>query len=228
MILQKWDKLPETMKNNDVKYYYDILAKRKVGLVLKRLFDFFLSLVILIILFPFILIIAVVIKIDSPGPVLFRQTRVTQYGKHFRIFKFRTMMVDAEKAGGQLSTSNDPRITKAGAFLRKYRLDEIPQAIDVLRGTMTFVGTRPEVPKYVDHYTNEMMATLLLPAGITSTASIEYKDEHLLLSNTIDPSTVYVNEVLPEKMKYNLISLSNWKLLNDVKTLINTGIRIFR
>ena len=200
MILRPWNELPENMRTEEVRPYYDILSKHKVSLILKRLFDFTVSLIMLLILWPLMILIAALIKIDSPGPALFFQERVTTYGKIFKIWKFRTMIAEAEKIGAQVTISNDNRITKIGKVLRKTRLDEVPQLINILCGDMSFVGTRPEVVKYVQHYTPEMMATLLLPAGVTSEASIRYKDEYKLLSKTDNIDRTYVEQVLPAKM----------------------------
>lgn len=228
MLLKKWDDLPDCMKNNEVKKYYDILSKKKGQLVLKRLFDICLSLILIIILSPVILIISIWIKLDSKGPVFYRQERITQYGKVFRIFKFRTMVVDADKIGSLVTTSNDSRITKVGNKIRKCRLDEIPQLFNILTGDMSFVGTRPEVKKYVDQYTDEMYATLLLPAGVTSMASIEFKDEDEIISKyknrTIDD--VYVNEVLPLKMKYNLEAMTSFYFVKELGVMINTIVKV--
>ena len=180
MILRKWENLPPEMQVPEVKEYYDLLSKRKFQLVLKRAFDVAVYFLLLVMLSPAFAVLAVAIKLDSKGPVFYRQTRVTRYGENFRIFKFRSMVTDADK-GSLLTVDGDSRITKTGKFIRKYKLDELSQLLDVFRGTMTFVGTRPEVPKYVEKYTPEMMATLLLPAGITSLASVYYKDENQLL-----------------------------------------------
>ena len=228
MVLKRWEDLPEKIKNEDVKRYYDILSKKRISLVIKRIFDLVLAIIVFIILSPVFIIIAIAIKIDSKGPVMFRQTRVTQYGKKFRIFKFRTMITDAEKIGSQVTTKNDTRITRIGRVLRKYRLDEIPQLLNIIAGEMSFVGTRPEVSKYVEKYTDEMMATLLLPAGVTSEASIQYKDEELILTNVKNVDELYVNKVLPEKMKYNLKSIEDFSLINDMKTIVKTVIAVFK
>lgn len=222
MVLKQWEDLPEFMKNERVKEYYDILSQKRVSLVLKRIFDFVLGFMLLIILSPLFIILSVIIKVDSKGPIMFRQTRVTQYGKRFRIFKFRTMINNADKIGSQITTKDDARITRVGRLLRKYRLDEIPQLFNIIVGDMSFVGTRPEVPKFVEKYTDEMKATLLLPAGVTSDASIQYKDEELLLSDASDVDDLYINKVLPEKMKYNLKWLKEYNLINDMKTMIRT------
>ena len=200
MILKEWEQLPEEFKTKEVKYYYDILKNKKISLKLKRYFDVCAATVLLVLLSPVFLIVSVMIALDSPGGVFFHQVRVTAYGKKFKIHKFRTMVADAEKLGSQLTVGNDARITKVGAFLRKTRLDEIPQLINVLEGNMSFVGVRPEVPKHVSRYSNEMKATLLLPAGITSEASIRYKKEAELLAGVEDVDSTYINVILPEKM----------------------------
>lgn len=222
MILRSWDKLPEYMRNDKVKPYYELLKKRTGSLIMKRIFDIVMSLLLLMILFPVFLVVSIWIKLDSKGPVFFRQVRVTTYGKQFRIFKFRTMCENAEKKGSLVTVGNDSRITKVGEKIRHCRLDEIPQLLNVLAGDMTFVGTRPEVMKYVNAYSDEMYATLLLPAGITSVASIQYKDEDEILSKAKDPDDAYIHEVLPDKMKYNLASIENFSFLNEIKTMANT------
>ena len=222
MKLIKWEQLPEQMQTEEVRKYYDILKKKKCGLFFKRAFDIVVSFLMLLVLLPVFLILAIVIKIDSKGPVFYRQLRVTQYGKKFRIFKFRTMVNNADKIGAQVTVGNDARITKVGKFIRKCRLDEICQLIDVLRGTMTFVGTRPEAVKYVDAYTPEMWATLLLPAGVTSETSIYYKDEDKLLEGAEDADKTYVEEILPQKMKYNLRSIERFGFWRDIKVMFMT------
>lgn len=222
MILRSWDKLPEYMRNDKVKPYYELLRKRTVSLIMKRIFDIVMSLLLLMILSPVFLVVSIWIKLDSKGPVFFRQVRVTTYGKQFRIFKFRTMCENAEKKGSLVTVGNDSRITKVGEKIRHCRLDEIPQLLNVLAGDMTFVGTRPEVVKYVNAYSDEMYATLLLPAGITSVASIQYKDEDEILSKANNPDDAYIHEVLPDKMKYNLASIENFSFLNEIKTMANT------
>ena len=222
MILRSWDKLPEYMRNDKVKPYYELLKKRTGSLIMKRIFDIVMSLLLLMLLSPVFLVVSLWIKLDSKGPVFFRQVRVTTYGKQFRIFKFRTMCENAEKKGSLVTVGNDSRITKVGEKIRHCRLDEIPQLLNVLAGDMTFVGTRPEVVKYVNAYSDEMYATLLLPAGITSVASIQYKDEDEILSKAKDPDDAYIHEVLPDKMKYNLASIENFSFLNEIKTMANT------
>ena len=225
-MLKKWEDLPPEMQCDEVREYYDILKKKQVSLFFKRAFDIVVSLIMLIILSPVFLILAIAIKIDSPGPVFYRQERVTQYGRHFRIFKFRSMVNNADKSGTAVTVKDDCRITRTGRFIRKFRLDEISQLIDVLRGTMTFVGTRPEVPKYVEHYTPEMMATLLLPAGVTSLASIYYKDEAELLDAADDPDRTYIEEVLPGKMEYNLRELREFGFFRDIKEMFMTVLAV--
>lgn len=222
MILKKWENLPKEMRIEEIRPYYDALKKKRVGLFFKRAFDIVVSLVMLLILSPVFLVLAVAIKLDSKGPVFYRQTRVTQYGKRFRIFKFRTMVQNADKIGAQVTVNNDARITRVGKLIRRCRLDEICQLIDVLRGTMTFVGTRPEVEKYVDRYTPEMLATLLLPAGVTSEASIFYKDEDRLLEGVENADETYVNEVLPGKMYYNLKAIKEFGFWRDIKIMFMT------
>ena len=222
MILKKWDDLPEFMKCDEVKVYYDILSRKKGSLVLKRIFDIVVGVILLILLAVPMLIIAVMIKMDSKGPVFYRQERVTRYGKKFRIHKFRTMVNNADKIGSAVTVGGDSRITKVGAKIRDYRLDELLQVLDVLSGNMSFVGTRPEATKYVEKYSNEMLATLLLPAGITSEASIRYKDEAKLLDAADDVDRVYVEKVLPGKMKYNLQSIRDFYFGTDIITMFRT------
>ena len=222
MILKKWEELPESLRTDAVRPYYDLLARRRGSLALKRCFDVVVSAFMLLILAPVFLVLAIAIKLDSPGPVFYRQVRVTQYGREFRIFKFRSMVSDADKRGSLVTVSGDSRITRVGHFIRNCRLDELCQLIDIFRGTMTFVGTRPEVPKYVAAYTPEMMATLLLPAGVTSEASILYKDEAELLDAADDVDAVYIRDVLPGKMKYNLDALKNFSFFSDIATMFRT------
>ena len=221
-MLKKWDSLPDFMKNDAVRPYYEILKKKKASLFLKRVFDILVGLIILIITAIPMTIIAVMIKLDSEGPVFYRQERVTTYGKHFRIHKFRTMVSNADKIGSTVTIDHDNRITKVGAKLRGYRLDELPQVFDVLRGNMSFVGTRPEAVKYVAMYKLEYMATLLMPAGITSEASIRYKDEAELLDRADNVDKVYIEKVLPGKMKWNLESIIKFSFVKDIITMART------
>lgn len=218
MRLVKWEALPAAMQTPQVREYYDILSKKRGSLLCKRLFDIGVSAVMLVILSPVFLVLAVVIKLDSPGPVFYRQVRLTQYGKPFRIFKFRTMVQGADK-GSQVTVGGDSRITRVGRVIRKCRLDEIGQLLDVFRGTMTFVGTRPEVPKYAASYTPEMLATFLLPAGVTSLTSIYYKDEERLLNGAEDSDRVYVEKILPGKMRYNLEGIRSFGFFKDIKIM---------
>lgn len=222
MLLRKWDDLPPEMRNSEVRKYYDILQKKRVSLVFKRAFDILAATILLLLLSPVFLILAIAIKIDSPGKVFYRQVRVTQYGRRFRIFKFRSMVSDADRKGTLVTVSGDTRVTKIGKFIRRYRLDEIAQLLNVICGDMTFVGTRPEVPRYTDQYTSEMMATLLIPAGITSLASIYYKDESKILDASDDPDRVYVEKVLPAKMYHNLKAIEEFSLFGDVKIMFMT------
>lgn len=228
MLLRKWDDLPEFMKNEEVRSYYDSLSKKKGQLIIKRIFDILVSLILIIILLPAFVIISIWIKVDSKGPVFYRQERVTQYGKIFRIFKFRTMVVNADQIGSLVTTQNDSRITKVGEKIRRCRLDEIPQLFNILNGDMTFVGTRPEVKKYVDQYTDKMYATLLLPAGVTSSASINFKDEDKIINRYKNRSIddVYVNEVLPLKMKYNLEALTSFHFVKEIGVMVNTVVKV--
>lgn len=221
-MLRGWDDLPDKMKNEKVLRYYNILKNKRGYLFIKRLLDIVFSLVLLIILFPILLLLGFLIKINSPGPVIFRQTRVTQYGKCFKMLKFRTMINNAEKVGPQITTMADNRITTLGKFLRKLRLDELPQLINIFLGEMSFVGTRPEVVKYVEYYSDEMLATLLLPAGVTSEASILYKNEEMLLSTSNNVDDLYIKTILPRKMEYNLRNIEKYSLGNDCKIIIKT------
>ncbi len=221
MILKKWEKLPAEMQTEEVKKYYDILKKKKCSLFFKRVFDIVVSLILLLLLSPIFLILAIAIKVDSKGPIFYRQERVTQYGKHYRIFKFRTMTQGADK-GSQVTVKNDSRVTRIGKLIRKCRLDELSQLLDVFRGTMTFVGTRPEVPKYVEKYSAEMTATLLLPAGVTSEASILYKDEDEILGSAENVDEIYIDKVLPAKMYYNLKAMEKFGFWRDIGVMFKT------
>lgn len=220
--MKRWEELPQFMQCNEVKVYYDILLKKKWELMLKRILDVMLAAIIFIIIAIPMLIISIIIMIESPGGVFYRQERITRYGKKFKIHKFRTMVVNADQIGGLITMSNDSRITPTGMFLRKYRLDELPQIFDVLLGNMSFVGTRPEVTKYVKKYSKEMRATLLLPAGITSEASIKYKDENKLLDGVEDIDRAYVEKVLPVKMEYNLESIKKFSLFRELAIMVKT------
>lgn len=210
------------MRTPEVRPYWEVLNKRRGQLLLKRTFDLVAATILLIVLAIPMVIIAVMIKLDSKGPIFYRQERVTTYGKHFYIHKFRTMVSNAEEIGPAVTVGNDMRVTKIGAKLRKYCLDEFPQLIDVILGDMSFVGTRPEVVKYVERYRPEFNATLLMPAGITSEASIRYKDEYKLLNSSANIDDVYINQVLPEKMKWNLDSIKKFSFLREILTMFRT------
>lgn len=230
MFLRSFEKLPPELQNDSVRKYYDILAKKRASIFFKRLTDILLALIMLIILILPMAIIALVVKTTSKGPVFYRQERVTTYNRRFMILKFRTMTVGADKAGALVTSANDVRVTKVGAKLRKFRLDELPQIFHVLSGKMSFVGTRPEVVRFVERYEPEMMATLLMPAGITSLASIRYKDEDEIIGSISDPNDVdrvYIEQILPEKMKYNLEYLSDFSFFGDIKLMFSTVKNVF-
>lgn len=221
-MLRRWEDLPEFMKTPEVRPYWEILWKKRWQLEAKRIFDFVVGILMLVILAIPMIVISIWIKLDSKGPVLYRQERVTTYGKHFRIHKFRTMVCDADRIGTAVTVENDSRITGAGTKLRHLRLDELPQVLDVISGNMSFVGTRPEAVKYVEQYQPEFNATLLMPAGITSEASIRYKDEEKLLDGASDVDEAYVNQVLPAKMVWNLESIRRFRFLREILTMIRT------
>lgn len=226
-MLRKWEKLPDFMKTEEVRPYWESLNKKRCQLIAKRVFDVTMGLLLLIILAIPMLVLALWIKLDSEGPVFYRQERVTTYGKHFRIHKFRTMVSNADQVGTAVTVGNDSRITRVGSKLRGYRLDELPQLLDVLAGTMSFVGTRPEAVKYVERYKPEYNATLLMPAGITSECSIRYKNEDKLLDAADDVDRVYMEEVLPDKMKWNLQSVKHFGFVQDLKTMFRTVAAVF-
>jgi lipopolysaccharide/colanic/teichoic acid biosynthesis glycosyltransferase len=222
MRLRAWNELPEKMRTREVRRYYNILVRQTGWFKVKRMMDVTVSSVMLVFLAIPMAVIAVLIKLDSEGPVFFRQERVTQYGRIFKIYKFRTMVENAQQLGTQVTVAQDARITRVGKVLRRYRMDEFPQLFNILAGDMTLVGTRPEVIKYVKCYTPEMYATLLLPAGLTSRTSIAYKDEDKLLTDAKDADKTYVEEILPVKMKYNLESLRRFGVMEDATVLWNT------
>lgn len=226
-MLKKWEDLPKVMQTEAVKKYYDALDKKRFSLLCKRIFDLVFSLALLLVLSPVFVVLAVAICIDSPGGALFCQVRVTSCGKKFRIYKFRTMQKNADRLGTQVTTLGDSRVTRLGRLLRRCRLDELPQLLNILKGEMSFVGTRPEVPKYVSGYTRAMWATLLLPAGVTSTASIAYKDEDSLLADAEDADRAYMEDVLPGKMLYNLRYLLNFGFWGDIKIILQTVAAVF-
>lgn len=221
-MLREWDKLPRYMRTKEVRPYYERLKNKKAGLVMKRSFDIIVSALMLLLFIPIFIIISLAIVRDSKGGIFYRQERITQYGRKFKIVKFRTMVKDADKIGSGVTVSNDSRVTKVGSKLRKYRLDELPQLINILLGDMTFVGTRPESTYYVTKYSKEMFATLLLPAGVTSEACIKYKDEAELIDKADDVDKIYIEKILPEKMKYNLRSIRQFSFLRDISTMFRT------
>ena len=225
-MLKRWEDLPDFMRIDEVRPYWQILERKKGQILLKRVFDFVLALILGMILCLPMFIIAILIKLDSKGPVFYRQERVTTYGRHFRIHKFRTMVANADRIGTAVTVQDDSRITKVGAVLRRFRLDEFPQLIDVLTGDMSFVGTRPEAVKYVEQYKPEYYATLLMPAGITSEASIRYKDEAKLLDAADDTDAVYVENVLPGKMRYNLQSIKKFSFAGELLTMFRTAVAV--
>lgn len=225
--MKSFDKLPKQFQCEEVRHYYDILSQKTGSLVLKRITDLIFAVILLVVLIIPIIIIAVAVKFTSKGPVFYRQVRVTTYGRKFKILKFRTMVENADKIGSLVTTDSDSRVTKVGRFLRKYRLDELPQIFNVLSGSMSVVGTRPEVTKYVEQYKPEYLATLLIPAGITSLASIMYKDEEKLLKSEQDVDKVYIEKILPEKMKYNLQYTENFGFRSDFKLIFKTVKEVF-
>jgi len=224
--MRKWEHLPQELQKEEIKPYHKALKSKGFSLFLKRVFDIFASAFLIVLLSPVMLVLAILIKCDSSGPVFYKSTRVTRYNKDFTILKFRTMTADADKKGSLITVSGDNRITKIGAKIRGSRLDEIPQLFNVLMGDMSFVGTRPEVRRYVDMYTSEMLATLLLPAGITSKASLAFKNEDEKMSALtkagLSVDEAYVNHILPEKMKINLEYINNFSFLEDISTCIKT------
>ena len=227
-MLRKWEKLPKYMQTEAVRPYYDILKKKEASLYVRGRFEFLGAVLLSVILLPVFIIVSILIVRDSKGGVFYRQERVTQYGRKFKIFKFRTMVENADQIGTQVTVKNDNRVTKIGRVLRKYRLDEIPQLFNIILGDMTFVGTRPESVKYVKEYTPEMFATLLLPAGVTSETSILYKDEEKLLEQATNVDEVYIKKILHEKMIYNLESVRKFGLCRELKTMIKTVLAVVR
>lgn len=231
-MLKEWKDLPENMRTDAVRPYYDMLVRRQAAIVRKRAMDVVFSLVLSLLLSPVMLVIALMIKAEDRGPVFYRQERITTYGRRFRIFKFRTMIVDADKKGPLVTGKADSRITKVGQKLRKCRLDELPQVFNILLGDMSFVGTRPEVAKYVDAYTEEMLATMLLPAGVTSTASIAFKEEDEWIAHYMEKGEsadeAYIRHILPRKMRYNLAYLKNAGVLGDFKVMVQTVFAVLR
>lgn len=228
MRLIAYDELPDKFKREEILPYYESLAGKRGTLFIKRIFDILASLLLLIFLSPIMLIMALFIYVDSPGPVFYKQKRISQYGKEFNILKFRTMIVGADKQGSQITKWRDRRITSLGKIIRKLHIDELPQFWNVLKGEMTFVGVRPEVPKFVAHYSPEMWATLLMPAGMISRCSIIYKDENDLLAKAKDPEKTYIEEILPAKMKINLQEIKEVSIGKDLKIILDSLLSVFK
>lgn len=204
----------------------ELLKEYEFKFILKRSFDILISLLGLFFLSPIFLIIAILIKLDSKGPVFFRQVRIGKDIKEFKIFKFRTMIVDAETRGMQITVDGDNRITKPGAFLRKSKMDELPQLINVLIGDMSFVGPRPEVPKYVAMYDENQKIILKIRPGITDIASIEYRDENILLAQSDNPEKTYIEEIMPKKIQLNIKYMKDISFINDLELIIKTIFKI--
>ena len=222
MLLRSFESLPERMRVPVVEAYYGMLSEKRGELFAKRLFDVTVSALLLLLLSPLFLALSLYVKAGSKGGAFFCQKRVTRNLSEFSIYKFRTMYDDSGPKGPLLTSADDGRVTKAGKRLRKSRLDELPQLLNVLKGDMSFVGTRPEVPAYVERYTDEMLATLLLPAGITSEASIRYRNEGEMLKRAGDAEAAYVEEILPGKMLLNLAYLRDYSFMSDMKILLKT------
>jgi lipopolysaccharide/colanic/teichoic acid biosynthesis glycosyltransferase len=215
------------MKNQNLDIE-NVLRERSVHLALKRLMDIVVSGCALAVLWPVLLLIAIAIKIDDPGPVFYRQVRVGRGGKTFRIYKFRTMVVDADKKGLAITVGRDNRITRMGAFLRKTKLDELAQLINVFTGEMSFVGPRPEVPKYVDMYTPYQRQVLLVRPGITDYASIAYRNENDLLAGADDPEKMYIEKIMPDKIELNMKYLREISPLADIRLILSTIVAVIR
>ena len=218
----KLQNMPGSMQNEKVKEYAGLLSHKKCSLFFKRLFDIVVSFLILLILSPVMLVLAIAIKLDSKGPVFYRQIRVGRYNKDFKIFKLRTMVQDDDKKGLAITLNEDPRITRVGRLIRKCRLDEISQLLNVLGGSMSFVGPRPEVRRYVEAYSPEGMATLLVRPGVTAPSSIVFKDEDKILNSGDDPEQIYVEQILPEKTRLNLEYVARLSFWKDIKIMFQT------
>ncbi|MBD7916135.1 sugar transferase [Clostridium sp. Sa3CUN1] len=197
----------------------------KLNKIIKRVFDFIVSLIGIIILSPIFIIVSIAIKVDSKGSILFLQKRVGQYGKEFNIYKFRTMVTDAEKLGKQITVGKDNRITRVGSFLRKFKIDELPQLFNVLKGDMSLVGPRPEVPKYVSLYNEEQRKVLDVRPGITDIASLRYKDENDILGKVDNPEEYYINVIMKDKLKLNLEYIEKNNVFFDIYLIIKTIIK---
>ena len=231
-MLYRWEQLPGFMRTEEVRPYYEVLKTLVRPAGKANFLILWMSSVMLIILSPVFLTLAIWIKRDSVGPVFYRQERVTQYGRRFRIYKFRTMVQNADQIGSPGDCRRRFQNYQCRKKLRGRRLDELPQLINIWKGEMTFVGTRPEVPKYVKQYTKEMYATLLLPAGVTSEASIEFKDEDKLIAEGMEEGLsadeVYVERVLPGKMRWNLDYMQKFTYFKEWKIMIKLFLLLFR
>ena len=219
----------KTMQKNDRPMdIADVLARRKPQLIAKRAMDIVLSACALAILWPLLLLIALAIWIDDPGPVFYRQVRVGRNGKTFRIFKFRSMVMDADKKGLAITVGRDIRITRVGAVLRKTKLDELAQLLNVLLGQMSFVGPRPEVPKYVELYTPYQRQVLLVRPGITDYASIAYRNENDLLAGAPNPEAMYIEQIMPDKIELNMKYLREISPLADIRLILKTIVAVIK
>ena len=219
----------KTMQKNDRPMdIADVLARRKPQLIAKRAMDIVLSACALAVLWPLLLLIALAIWIDDPGPVFYRQVRVGRNGKTFRIFKFRSMVMDADKKGLAITVGRDSRITRVGAVLRKTKLDELAQLLNVLLGQMSFVGPRPEVPKYVELYTPDQRQVLLVRPGITDYASIAYRNENDLLAGAPNPETMYIEQIMPDKIELNMKYLREISPLADIRLILKTIVAVIK
>lgn len=221
-----FNKLPDNMGDPVIREYGRMLHCRRASLVCKRIFDVVISFLILLLLSPILLLLAAAIKLDSKGPVFYRQVRVGRYNRDFKILKFRTMVQDADRIGPALTVGGDSRITRVGRLIRKYRLDEFSQLLNVLGGSMSLVGPRPEIRRYVDVYTPEYLATLLIRPGITAPSSIVFKDEDKLLTSGENPDTIYIEKILPPKMKLNLDYMKHISVWGDIKIIFQTLVAV--
>lgn len=223
MYVKQFEKLPPDLQKSEIRPYFDYLQTRKGSLIAKRVLDIFVALLVLTVLSPIMLISAILVKLTTKGPLFYLQERVGLYGKPFHIYKFRTMVVDADKIGAQITVGErDPRITKVGHILRTTRIDEFPQMLNVLKGDMTIIGTRPEVPRYVKEYSDEMKATLLMQPGASGGASIAYRYENEMLKDKEDPEQYYIDAILPDKMQINLDYLKKFSIWQDLWLMCRT------
>lgn len=223
MYVKQFEKLPTAFQKSEIKPYFDYLQTRRGSLIAKRVIDIFVAILVLTVLSPIMLLSALLIKITTKGPLFYLQERVGLYGKPFHIYKFRTMVVNADKIGAQITVGErDPRITRVGRILRTTRIDEFPQMLNVLKGDMTIIGTRPEVPRYVKEYSDEMMASLLMQPGASGVASIAYRYENEMLKDKEDPEQYYIQTILPDKMRINLDYLKKFSIWQDLWLMLRT------